>query len=397
MTLRAFVGVLIACVLLGFATCVAAQVETLVPEAGKGLDPLTTARAAFVSADDTKNLPVDVVSRESFTGWMMVKVECCIDALTGQQAHPKDLDLSLGDPVNHMIWQSSHVVHQPASSLRCHGGTCQNPNRLSGVVRVHLNAGELTGFPLHIRSFDNPTPGRYLITVSAVSFQPDASVAAPNTWFNFAVLGPVASDSPAPADCAPAPGPVTVTGYVDIDLTHVNGPPGLEALPLRAVILGLFAEKRANPDQTSFTIGVATAGGPAPGAQWAGWVFTIGAPPTPLPPTQTMIVLQNNTLVDAPNNTFWDKEMAAFDGAACPHMLTPHGTFRVMAGSSVTATFDAATQKTLLLRRQACGGWFSGCNNMEFWEDIAVLSQSNFYDLAGGRSVTINWFFSQAE
>jgi hypothetical protein len=393
MTLRVFVGVLIACVLLGFATCVAAQVETLVPEAGKGVDPLTTARAAFVSADDTKDLAVDVVSFGSFTGWMMVKVECCIDAFTGNQAHPKDVDLSLGEPANHMIWQSNKVVRQPGSALLCHGGTCKNPNHLSGEVRVHLNAGEQTGFPLHIRSFDNPTPGRYLITVSAVSFQPDASVVAPNTWFNFAVLGPVAPDSPAPGACAPAAGPVTG----EIDFTHVNGPPVLEALPLQAVILGLFAKKRANPNQTSFEIGVATLGGPAPGAQWAGWVFTIDAPPTPLPPTKTMIVLQNNTPFDAPNQTFWDKEMAAFDGAVCPHMLTPHGTFRVMAGQSVTTTFDATTQKTVLLRRQACGGWFLGCHDMEFWEDIAVLSQSNFYELVGGRRVTINWFFSQAE
>jgi hypothetical protein len=395
MILRALVCVIIPCVLLGFATCVAAQqVETLVPEAGKGIDPLTTARAAFVSADDTKDLTVAVVSNGSFTGWMMVKVECCIDAFTGNQAHPKDVDLSLGDPANHVIWQSSHVVHPPTTSLLCHhGGTCENPNRLSGVVRVHLNAGEQTGFPLHIRSFDSPTPGRYLITVSAMSFEPDASVAAPNTWINFAVLGPIAPDSPAPGTCAPAPGPVTG----NIDFTHVNGPPVLEALPLRAVILGLFAVKRANPNQTSFRIGAVTAGGPAPGAQWAAWLITIDAPPTPLPPTKTMIVLQNNTPFDTRNNTFWDKEMAAFDGAVCPHMLTPHGTFRVEAGMSVATTFDAATQKTLLLRRQACGGWFLGCHDMEFWEDIAVLSQSNFYDLVGGRMVTISWIFSQAE
>lgn len=183
-----------------------------------------------------------------------------------------------------------------------------------------------------------------------------------------------------------AAGGGVVTGGTDFG--HVNGPPALEVLPLKSVTQSFFNTKESDLTKTTWTIGVPTAGGPdptAPDLHWAAWQLDIGPPPSPLPANTVLILFKNST-------TVWDKEISAFDSRVCPHMVTP---LRMRPGQSILFAVNSSMATTVLLRRQACGSWFIGCGNTEFWEDIGIFSEPNFYTLFGARMLTIDWFFSQ--
>ena len=83
---------------------------------------------------------------------------------------------------------------------------------------------------------------------------------------------------------------------------------------------------------------------------------------------------------------------------ACPHLPPLSPPLLVPTGSSLTATIDLTKASTLLLRRLACSNWIGAvCASKDRWDNIVLFSETNFATLFGGRSVTLDWFFSRGE
>jgi hypothetical protein len=79
------------------------------------------------------------------------------------------------------------------------------------------------------------------------------------------------------------------------------------------------------------------------------------------------------------------------NGSVQPQGCPP--AVRVSQGASASMMVDATMASSVMLRRQACGLYLLFCLDTDFWENIAVFSEPNFYTLFGGRMVTIDWFF----
>src|SRR5690349_16290378 len=72
--------------------------------AGSGVEPLTDVNPWFAFPVEAKTATVDIASTGGFSGWALVTVTCCIDAVTGQAVHPASTDLRVGPAANGSIW-----------------------------------------------------------------------------------------------------------------------------------------------------------------------------------------------------------------------------------------------------------------------------------------------------
>ncbi len=389
--------VLIGIVLSAPSVALAAPLTLGVPGAGSapGFDPLLEKNSWFVFQGETASTTITLTSGTlgatgtgQFAGFVEVAAQCCIDASNGKTVS-LDLDVAFtattpgaAAPLTSSPLPSGLHVNQGAGACKVEAGkglVC--PHVLKTGQRVVISGGGTVSFNLSVMTRGSLAPGRYLVTITAVSTDP-SGIIANNAWATLNVLPALpVDDAEMPSACPVSSSPGgQVTGEFD---GHENPAPPMEVLLLRPLIRQLFALKALAPSLTSFVAPpITTLSGSA------GWLMTISAPPTPLPPNMTMI-----TVVDTAG---WDKIISGFNSSICPHTVIP--VMPVPTGGSTTITLDLTQARTLLLRRQACANWVGLiCGDTDRFEDIAIFSETNFAFLFGGRAVTLNWFFSQGE
>jgi len=193
------------------------------------------------------------------------------------------------------------------------------------------------------------------------------------------------AEVPLPCPAGDSSGGVTLTATSIGSPGWTNGVPPMEVLILRPLLRDfLFPTKAKNPTQSVYSIGLNTLTGVA------AWNMTIMPTSPPLPPTSTSITLINRA--------GWDKMLVPYSSSACPHLPALSPPLLVPEGRTLTFIIDLTQARTILLRRQACSNWIGAiCASRDRWDDIVLFSETNFATVFGGRSVTLDWFFSQGE
>ena len=155
---------------------------------------------------------------------------------------------------------------------------------------------------------------------------------------------------------------------------------GPEVLPLSAVTRTLYSVKAGAPSRTSFMIGARDT------RSLAGWTITIAKSTVPLRSDQAVVILTNTTS--------WDKGMTTVNSANC----VAAGQFtRLSTGQTGSFLISKADTSTILLNRAYCRSHFIWCWDSGGWDQFAIFDEAAFWNLFGGRQVTISWFFSTGE
>ncbi len=361
---------------------------------GPGNDPLLDVNSWFVFQDEigfrdqaasqgeTATTTITLASGDSTKRRVKVTAQCCIDSNTAKTLAVHGLDLALTAITGGVT--TAPGIGPMNRCMLANGDLIDCPDRSKATQVVDLTGGASLNLSLSVTAHGAVTPGRYLVTVTAASDDTPQAIAN-NVWPVLNVLPALPVDNAElPLQCPSSP-----TGSQDITAVSVGSPPQvvnsvppLEVLILRPLIHQLFTAKAKTPTQTVFAFGINAL------STLAAWQVTIMAPPTPLPPTMTSITLNNSA--------GWDKIMLALNSGACPHVVPP--VMPVGVNSSGTMTVDLRTATTLLLQRQACANWIGAiCADKSRFDNMAAFSETNFAYLFGGRSVTIDWFFSRGE
>jgi hypothetical protein len=155
---------------------------------------------------------------------------------------------------------------------------------------------------------------------------------------------------------------------------------GPELLPLSSATTMVYSKKIASPSQTSFVIGAAAK------AQNSGWRITVAKASMPLRSDQAFVVLTNSTS--------WDKGLMSVNSSNCS---AANQNVRVQMSKSASFQISKADTSTLLLSRQTCRFRFIGCWDSSGWDYFAAFDEAGFWNLFGGRQVTIDWILSSGE
>ena len=297
------------------------------------LDSLVDPNPLFIFPGQTATTAISVTSLSSFQGAVTLDSNGCC------------LDLLTGAylPGTVTTAYAPSTVNVPSngvgtSTLSITAPAAGSPAKLA----VPLNAG-------------NPTLG-----VSA------------QTGVGIEVLAPIPPDSGVASSCIGG----TVVG------SPGGGSPGQgpEVLPLSGATTMLYGVKTASPARTSFAIGAAST------TNKAGWLITVSK--------AAMALRADQAFVTFTNSTSWDKGITTVNSANC---AAAGQNARVSTGTSSTFVISKADTTTLLLSRGYCRFRFIGCWDNGGWEQFATFDEAGFWNLFGGRHVTIDWVISSGE
>jgi sugar lactone lactonase YvrE len=210
---------------------------------------------------------------------------------------------------------------------------------------LNLAANSSIGGTMTVRANSSATGGKYLALVTAGN-QP--SSVSRQIGVSFEVV-------PLRADSTTRPCP----GFYQQGSTP-------EVLPLRSALTMIYGAKAAAPTKVSFALAVAFATVPRVGLE-----ITIDKANTPTP------LRSNESLVLVDNPTRSMKAVTAIDGRACGVVGT--AGFVAQPGGTGMFRISTANTTTLVFSQQGQG------------QDIAVFAEQNFWALAGGRRLTIQW------
>ena len=172
-----------------------------------------------------------------------------------------------------------------------------------------------------------------------------------------------------------APGDMSLPNCPVITATWMPTP---YVLALDELLGTAYSEKRASPEKTNYKFGVATAD------QESGWLITIEKPVGISPP-----LMPNESFVVMVNPLAWDKTIQTVNSAnGC---LGPDQSLTLSSGQSGGIRISTSDTTTLLLSTRYCKVFFFGCIDSSGHADLAIFGEPAFWDLFGGRKVTIRW------
>ena len=359
---------------------------------GPGNDVLLDENSWFVFPDQSATTMIILSSNDTSVRTVRVTAQCCFDTRASKNVALTGLDVSLTAPPSSAVKDDHPQVGVGATGQQActviHGSlVCPTQNRATALVAAPGGGASLT-LSLMVTAHGAITPGRYGIIVSAVTEDANPQLVANNAGPILNVMAALPVDNaevPLPCPSGDSSGGVDITANSIGSPGYTNRAPPVEVLILRPLLRDfLFPTKANSPTQSVYSVGLNTLTGQA------AWQMTIMAPSPSLPPTSTSITLINSA--------GWDKMLVPYNSSACPHLPPLSPPLLVPTGSSLTATIDLTKASTLLLRRQACSNWIGAvCASKDRWDNIVLFSETNFATLFGGRSVTLDWFFSRGE
>ena len=307
-----------------------------------------------------------------------------LTATTGFPPRPLD---SLVDPNPLFIFPGQTATTEVSvvslSSFQGSATLDTNVCCLDLVTGAYLPGAVTTSFAPSTVAVATNSPGLSTLSMTAPGMASPAKLAVPLNAENAAlgvsahagigveVLAPIPADLGTTSACIGG----TVVGSIG------GTAPGLpERLPLSGATTMVYASKMASPAKTSFAIGAASATGQA------GWLITISKATMPLRSDQASVTLTNPTS--------WDKGLRSVNSANC---RAASQTVRLRTGQSGSFLISKADTTTLVLSRGFCQFRFIACFDSSGFEDFATFDEAAFWNLFGGRQVTISWLFSSGE